>query len=56
MPRTTVGEELQELFRMFEAGQIPEAAFNMRKKALLDWSRCCLPRFAPKRLRAQNHI
>lgn len=56
MPRTTVGEELQQLFRMFESGQIPETAFNMQKKALLDWSRCCLPRLAPKRLRVQNII
>lgn len=51
MSRTTVGEELQWLFYAYEEGRISEPAFFARKKALLDWSGCCLPRFAPRKLR-----
>jgi hypothetical protein len=51
MPRRTVGEELQSLFSDRECGLIEDNKFQARKKALLEWSKCDLSRFVPRRLR-----
>lgn len=48
---TVVGQDLENLFRAWERGQIGKAEFSERKAALLTWSKCHFSLITPRALR-----
>lgn len=52
--RTVVGQDLQKLFAVHEAGSISQAVFEQRKSALLAWSKGRWMLITPRKLRVRG--